>query len=250
MSALSATVLGDVGLFNGAVNRVAPAAPLPTSSLPDTGTATLLINDTADHVINAVELTSVSFGVSGLAGGSTGAVTFTDSGDHHVVVAIQGNGSYSADLSSLTDGTITSSLSATGPSGGITSTSGNAVTLDTDRGLTPDVSVNALDPAHVTFTISGLEGDEFGTMTFTDINGKQVVVNVGSNGDYAANLSSLAQGPVTYLVTEKDTAGNVISFDPPITLGDGSAGAAAGTPQVPNLLERLCGSRALAGGGR
>ena len=74
-------------------------------------------------------------------------------------------------------------------------------------------------------------------MTFTDINGKQAVVDVGSNGSYSANLSSLAQGPVTYLVTEKDTAGNVISFDPPIALGDGSAGAAAGTPQVPHLLD-------------
>ena len=84
MSALGATALGDIGLFNGAVERVAPAARVATSSLPNTGAATLLINDTADHVINAVESTSVSFNVSGIAGGSTGAVTFTDSGDHHV----------------------------------------------------------------------------------------------------------------------------------------------------------------------
>ena len=75
-----------------------------------------------------------------------------------------------------------------------------------------------------------------GTMTFTDVNGKQVVVDVGSNGNYLANLSSLAQGQVTYLVSEKDAAGNIISFDPPFGLGDGSATAAAGTPQVPNLL--------------
>ena len=204
--------------------------------MPPAGTPTLAINGTADHVINATESTGVAFSVSGLATGGTGAVTFTNSGNHQVVVGIQGNGTYSADLSSLTDGTITSSLSATGPSGGITSTSGNAVTLDTDRGLTPDVSVNALDPAHVTFTISGLEGDKSGTMTFTDINGKQVVVDVGSNGDYSADLSSLAQGKVTYLVSETDPAGNAISFDPPITVGDGSASAAVGTPQLPNLL--------------
>ena len=180
--------------------------------------------------------TSVSFSVSGISGGSTGAVTFTDSGDHHVVVAIQGNGTYSADLSSLTDGAITSSLSATNPSGSTTSATGNTVTLDTDRGLTPDVSVNALDPAHVTFTISGLEGDESGTMTFTDINGKQVVVDVGSNGDYSADLSSLAQGKVTYLVSETDPAGNAISFDPPFRWATDLPLPRPGQPQLPNLL--------------
>ena len=57
-------------------------------------------------------------------------------------------------------------------------------------------------------------------MTFTDIDGKQVVVDVGSNGDYSADLTSLAQGKVTYLVSETDTAGNTISFDPPIRLGE------------------------------
>ena len=205
-------------------------------AIPIAGTTVLSIADTSDHIINATESTSVAFTVSGLAAGATGAVTFTDSGNHQVVVDVQGNGAYSADLSTLTDGTVTSSLSAAGASGSSVSATGNAVTLDTDRGLTPTVSVNALDPAHVTFTISGLEGDKSGTMAFTDIDGKQVVVDVGSNGDYSADLTSLAQGKVTYLVSETDTAGNTISFDPPITLGDGSAGAAAGTPQVPNLL--------------
>ena len=80
--------------------------------------------------------------------------------NHQVVVNVDANSSYAADLSTLTDGTITSSLAATSPTGNTTSATGNTVTLDTDRDLTPTVSVNALDPAHVTFTISELEGDE------------------------------------------------------------------------------------------
>ena len=171
------------------------AAPTIASSLHDASVTNLVINDTADHVINATESTAVAFTISGLKGNETGAVTFTDAANHQVVVNVGANGSYAADLSTLTDGTITSSLAATSPSGNTTSATGNAVTLDTDRGLTPTVSVNALDPAHVTFTISGLEGDESGTMTFTDINGKQVVVDVGSNGNYFGRLVKPCAGP-------------------------------------------------------
>ena len=113
---------------------------------------------------------------------------------------------------------------------------GNPVTLDTDSTLTPSVSVDTTNPAHVTFTIAGLEGDETGTMTFTDVSGRQDVVAVGSNGAYSANLSNLAQGTITYLLRETDPAGNVITVDPPLNLGDGSANAPAGAPQMSTLL--------------
>ena len=96
--------------------------------------------------------------------------------------------------------------------------------------------VDAADPTHVTFTISGLEGDESGTMTFTDSIGHSDVVPVGSNGTYSANLSNLANGTLTYLVSVTDPVGNVTTFDPTVTLGDGSANAPAGTPQLPNLF--------------
>ncbi len=210
----------------------APATrvPLPASVLG------LSINDTGDHVINATESSGVAFTVSGLATGAIGEVTFTDSANHQVVVDIGGNGNYSADLSTLLDGTINSSLLTTGSSGHNTATSGNAVTLDTDSALTPTVAVDAANPANVTFTISGLEGDETGTMTFTDTLGHSDVVNIGSNGSYSANLSNLASGTLTYLVSVTDPVGNVTTFDPTVTLGDGSANAPAGTPQVPNLL--------------
>src|SRR5207248_6386942 len=59
---------------------------------------TLVVDDTADHVINASEATVVSFTVGGLDD-ETGTATFTD-GTHSVQVAVNGNGVYQVDLSS------------------------------------------------------------------------------------------------------------------------------------------------------
>ena len=73
-------------------------------------------------------------------------------------------------------------------------------------------------------------------MTFTDTNGKADAVPIGGNGTYSANLSNLANGTLTYLMTVSNPAGNVINVDPTATLGDGSANAPAGTPEFPNLL--------------
>jgi len=201
-----------------------------------TAAASVSVNDTADHIINAAESTAVAFTVSGLAAGATGAVTFTDIANHQVVVRVGGNGTYSANLSALADGTVTSALSATDTSGNNVIASGNAVPLDTDSTLTPSLSVDATNPAHVTFTVSGLEGDESGTVTFTDGSNHQDVVAIGSNGAYAANLSNLTDGTITWLLRVTDPAGNVITVDPPVNLGDGSANAPAGTPQMQTLL--------------
>ena len=229
----SANTFGDSFLLKSTAQTL--ATPVTVSPFP-AGAASLSINDTADHVINATESTAVAFAVSGLAPGASGEVTFTDTANHQVVVDIGGNGTYSASLSTLTDGTITSSLVTTGPAGHMATGSGNAVTLDTDSMLTPTVVVDAANPAKVTFTISGLEGDETGTMTFTDALSHSDVVNIASNGTYSANLSNLANGTLTYLVSVTDPVGNVTTFDPTVTLGDGSANAPAGSPQVPTLL--------------
>jgi hypothetical protein len=200
-----------------------------------TAALSLAVDDTAEHLINVTESTAVAFTVSGLTAGETGAVTFTDSVDHQVSVDVVANGNYSANLSALTDGTIASLLSVTDPRGASTRTDGNAVSLDTDSALTPRLSVDAANPSDVHFT-AGLESDYSGTVTFTDSSGKSDVVPIGSIGTYSANLSNLANGTIAYLMTVSDAAGNVINVDPTVTLGDGSANAPAGTPQLPNLL--------------
>jgi hypothetical protein len=163
--------------------------------------ALLVVNEPADHLINAAEAAEVTFTVSGLGSGEAGVVTITDAVNHQVVINVDTNGTYSANLSTLVDGTISSSLSTTVPGG------------------------------------QSVEGDYSGTVTFTDSTGRQDVVNIGSNGTYSANPLNLTNGTLTYLMQVSDPAGNVISVDPTTTLGpSGSASALAGTPQLPTLL--------------
>ena len=149
------------------------------------------------------------------------------------------SGTYSTDPSALTNGKIRSFATSIDPNGAGTRSSGtrsNAASLDTSNTSTPNLSVDASDPAHVTFTVSGLESDYSGGVTFTDSTSKSDVVPISGNGNYSANLSNLTNGTLTYLMTVSNPAGNVINVDPTTTLGDGSANAPAGTPQFPNLL--------------
>jgi len=83
--------------------------------------------------------------------------------------------------------------------------------------------VNTTKPTTDGFTVFGLKG-------------KSDTVPIGSNGTYSADLSNLANGTLTYLMTASDPVGNVINVDPTVTLGDGSANAPAGPAQLPNLL--------------
>ena len=89
---------------------------------------------------------------------------------------------------------------------------------------------------NVTFTVSGLESDYSGTVTFTDASGNQDVVKIESNGAYSTNLSNLTNGTIEYTLSVSNPAGNVITVDPPLNLGDGSANAPIATPQFSNLL--------------
>ena len=108
------------------------------------------------------------------------------------------NGNKSADLSTQADRTVASSLLRTAPEGGQnTSVTGNAVSLDSNSSLQPSLSLDATNPAHVTFTVSGLEPAYSGTVTFTDASGTQDVVPIKSNGAYSANLSNLTSGTIS-----------------------------------------------------
>jgi hypothetical protein len=193
--------------------------------------ATLAVNETADHGINGTEQTAGSFMVSDLPHGETGTVTFSDNSNRQVVVGVSKDGAYSTNLSALTDRIIKSSLLATDPAGSSATATGNPALLDTDSALTPSLSFDTTNPAHVTFAVS-----ETGTVTFNDASGRQHVVAIGSKGALSANLSNLSQGIITHLLLVRDLAGNVVTVDPPLNLGDGSANAPAGTPQLPTLL--------------
>ena len=184
----------------------------------------------------AIELAAVAFAVSKPDAGKTETATFSGASNPQVATDVGNNVAISAKLSGLTDGAIKSLLSTTDPNGSGTAATGNAVSLDNDSSLNPTISVNAANPADVTFTVSGLESDYSGTVAFTNSTGKSDVVPIGGNGTYTANLSNLANGTLTYLMTVSDPAGNVINVDPTVTLGDGSANAPTGPAQLPNLL--------------
>ena len=199
------------------------------SSSPVAAAASLLIDNAADRVIDAAEPTA--FTISGLPHDETGTVTLADVSNQQVVVH-GAEGNCSSNLPAFTKGTITSSLSAADPIGHATTSTGNAVPF-THRTLRPSLSVNAANPADVIFTVPGLESDYSGKVTFTDTTGKSDVVPIGSDGTYSANLSSLTNGTITYVMTVTDPTGSVITVDPTATLGDSSP---AGRPQLPNLL--------------
>src|SRR5207245_703074 len=69
---------------------------------------------------------------------------------------------------------------------------------------------------HVAFSLSGLESDDNGTLTFTDHNGNTAVVTikngaaVDGNGNpiSSVDLSKLADGSISATLDVKDAAGN------------------------------------------
>ena len=92
--------------------------------------------------------------------------------------------------------------------------------VDTDAGeqgllklTVTTTAISAATAASVPFTIAGLDSEDTGTVTFTDVNHKTVVVNVnGNQNSYTANLSSLADGTVTSsLAVSADPAGNTFT---------------------------------------
>ena len=73
----------------------------------------------------------MAFTISGLASDDSGTLTFSDQAGHAVVVTIvNGQAISTVNLSSLSDGTITSSLAVSDTAGNQFSASGNAVPLE------------------------------------------------------------------------------------------------------------------------
>jgi hypothetical protein len=116
----------------------------------------LLVNGGSPTPIGAAGAGQVAFTISGLASDDSGTLTFSDHAGHTVVVAVadgqavdsQSHPISTANLSSLSDGTITSSLAVSDPSGNHFSASGNAVPLDQDLDERPIVSFDGLTGGH------------------------------------------------------------------------------------------------------
>jgi hypothetical protein len=190
---------------------------------PDTGEQAALKLTVSNTDIGAGAASAVPFTITGLDSEDTGTVTFSD-GTNQVTVNVNGQQTnYTANLTSLADGTITSTLFVNTDSAGnsFTPVAGNSVTLDQDSGeqaalklTVSNTNIGAGTSSAVPFTIAGVDPEDTGTVTFTDANNKTVVVSLnGGQTNYTANLTALADGTITStLALSADSAGN--SFTP------------------------------------
>ena len=174
-----------------------------------------LVVAVSDPLVSNAEKPAVEFAVSGLDTGSTADVTFTATAGTPVVVQVTGNGPATANLSGLADGPVAVSIVATDAAGNTATGTGTSLTLDStaDAGTdlavaVSDNSINAAEKAAAGFTVSGLDADAGADVTFTGTAGTPVVVHVTGNGSASANLSGLADGPVTVSIVATDAAGN------------------------------------------
>jgi hypothetical protein len=180
---------------------------------------TVVVSDTADHVINASESSSVSYTIAGLDPDATATLTFSDGSHPNVVISgINANGPSSANLSTL-NGTVHSSLHITDPAGNTADVSGNDVALDTTADAAPaatvsindgDSFINASEAANVSYTVTGVDPDATATVTFSDGNVLHNIVVLGlHDGTTSLDLSGLDDGPVTASIALQDTHGNI-----------------------------------------
>src|SRR6516225_5210021 len=168
----------------------------------------VLVNGGSTTPIGAAGAGQVAFTISGLEPDDSGTLTFSDQAGHAVVVTIvngqavdsQGRLILTVNLSSLSDGTISSSLAVSDTAANQFSASGNAVPLEQKLGEHPSVLVNggsttpigAAGAGQVAFTISGLASDDSGTLTFSDGNPVHNVVVQIVNGTVVPGLHNTA----------------------------------------------------------
>ena len=181
----------------------------------DSGEQAALQLDIANAFVGKAGETAVPFTIAELDPEDAGTVTFTDSNNQTVTVAVSaGTTSYAADLTTLADGAITTTLQVNPDFAGNTFTpvSGLTFTLNT---ATPTVVIgNAGGQTNVAGqTISGsvsefAESEVVGTTVYLSDNGSAVgSATVQADGTWSASVT-LVEGGNAIAATETDLAGN------------------------------------------
>ena len=158
---------------------------------------------------------------AGLSADDNGAITFSDGNPAHNVVVNIVNGapvSTSVNLSGMTDGPITASLSVSDPAGNAFSAHASAQ-LDQDLNENPTLSfananIGRAQAGSEHFTVAGLDTDDNGAITFSDGNSAHnVVVNIvnGAPVSTSVNLSGMTDGPISASLSVSDPAGNTFT---------------------------------------
>ncbi|MBU2960341.1 family 16 glycosylhydrolase [Citreicella sp. C3M06] len=236
----------------------------PPDSGDDDGNMGLSAPDTN---IDASENSAVVVTLSGLDSDATAIVTLSADGTDLTQTALA-NGDLVFDLTSLPDGPVTSSVTATDGNGNASTVSGPTLTLDTapdtsadeDGDLAvsaPDTAITYGEDASVEFVVSGLDSDATAVVTVSDEAGGSVdnaAAPLGANGSLSLDLSSLADGTLTVQVTATDGSGNVASVSGPAVAMDTTEpsvppGALVGTDADDDLRDGNDGTLIMSLGG-
>ncbi|MBR0828506.1 VCBS repeat-containing protein [Bradyrhizobium manausense] len=196
-------------------------------------TASVTIND-GDGFINDAEKSSVGFTIVGVDTDAVAIVKFSDGNPlHDAFRGPGGDGSSAVDLSGLTDGPITASISLTDAAGNTAAGTGDTATKDTTADASPTASVtindgdgfiNDAEKSAVGFTIVGVDADAVAIVRFSDGNPlHDVFRGPGGDGSSAADLSGLTDGPITASISLTDTAGNTAAGTGDTTTKDTTA---------------------------
>ncbi|MCP1169281.1 family 16 glycosylhydrolase [Limimaricola litoreus] len=193
-----------------------------------------LVLTAPDVEIDANEVSAVAFAIAGLDADATAVVTVSDGANEVVSGPVSTDGTVTLDLSTLSDGPLTSSVTATDTAGARASVSGPGLTLatapdtsaDEDGNLAlsaPDLSIDATEVGTVLFTLSGLDSDATAVITVGDGVGTVQSAAIGADGTVSIDLSTLQDGPLTSSVTATDASANTASVAGPGLTLDTSA---------------------------
>ncbi|MEX0676993.1 MAG: Calx-beta domain-containing protein [Pirellulales bacterium] len=197
--------------------RLFLASALGAASNPPAQTVSVAVS-TVTNPITASNATSTSISGSGTAGVTISVVaTSGSSSTGALMTTVANNGSWSIagiNVSALADGTITYTVTATGTGGStasasITATKDTVAPAVTIGSVTNPVHANNADDASISGT--GEAGAMISVVVTGGANSASAQTTVADNGTWSASgidVSSLADGMITYTVTATDAVGN------------------------------------------
>ncbi|WP_368075907.1 hypothetical protein [Leisingera sp. NJS201] len=211
----------SVAEFLAADTMILQAGPPPDTG-DDDGNLALAAPDSN---IDADEAGTVQILLSGVDSDATAVVTVSGGGIDLMQNA-SADGRLVFDLTSLPDGPVTTSVTATDGGGNASTVAGPALTLDTAPDLSadkdgnlavsaPDTDITASEAGSVAFTVSGLDTDATAVVTVSDGTASVSSGPVAADGSVLLDLTGLEDGPLTLSVTATDDEGNMASEDGP-----------------------------------
>lgn len=178
-----------------------------------------------DLFIDINEQTAVDLVVTGLDGDATAVLTVSD-GTTDLTQAISADGTYTFDLSSLNDGELTTSITATDSQGATITLPGPDLSLssmppppsaDEDGNMAlavPDVLIEPGEETAVQVVLSGLDADATAVVSLSD-GVTTLTAALSVDGTAIFDVSALNDGPLTTSVIATDVNGHTTVVNGP-----------------------------------